>query len=73
MPHNIRLCTQKVLQMENNNVITIRLSDTVILAYNHLKLLKKHPAKLLRQGGEQLVIDTAIKYRLKLIKYKLPF
>lgn len=54
-------------------MITIRLSNEAITAYNHLKQLKKHPARLLRQGGEQLVIDTAAKNRLKLVKFKLPF
>jgi hypothetical protein len=59
--------------MDNNNVITIRLSENAIIAYNHLKKLKKHPAKLLRQGGEQLVIEMAQKNRLVLEKVKLPF
>lgn len=59
--------------MSNNNVITIRLNDNAILAYNYLKKLKKHPAKLFRQGGEQLVIDMAIKYKFTLKKIRLPF
>jgi len=73
MLHNGNISEPKVLQMNNNNVITIRLSNDAIIAYNHLKQLKKHPARLLRQGGEQLVIDTAAKNRLKLVKFKLPF
>ncbi len=57
----------------NNNVITIRLSNECIEAYRFLQSKKINPAKYLRQGGEELVIDVAFKNKFKLKKVKLPF
>ena len=57
----------------NNNIITIRLSNECIIAYRFLQSKKINPAKYLREGGEQLVIQMAQKNKLTLKKYKLPF
>mgnify|MGYP001767811510 CR=1 FL=1 len=59
----------------NNNVITIRLSDNGIVAYNFLKRKKMKPSMLLKQGGEILVIEHARKVGLKerIKKYEYPF
>ena len=57
----------------NNNVITIRLSTECIEAYRFLQSKKINPAKYLRQGGEKLVISTALKNKFTLKKVKLPF
>lgn len=57
----------------NNNVITIRLSNECIEAYRFLQSKKINPAKYLRQGGEELVISTALKNKFTLKKVKLPF
>ena len=54
----------------NTNVITVRLSDEAIEAYRFLQAKKINPAKYLRQGGEQLVIQTAQKNRFTLRKIK---
>ena len=57
----------------NNNVITIRLSSDCIEAYRFLQTKKINPAKYLRQGGEQLVIQTAKRNKFTLKKVKIPF
>lgn len=57
------------------NPISIRLSINATIAWNYLKDKKVCPDKYLRDGGEQLVIDNAIRFGLKLRikKYKIPF
>lgn len=57
----------------NNNVITIRLSTECIEAYRFLQSKKINPAKYLRQGGENMVISTALKNRFKFKKVNIPF
>ena len=57
----------------NNNVITIRLSNDCIESYRFLQTKKINPAKYLRQGGEQLVIQTAERNKFTLKKVKTPF
>ena len=57
----------------NNNVIKIRLSSDCIEAYRFLRTKKINPAKYLRQGGEQLVIQTARINKFTLKKVKIPF
>lgn len=57
----------------NNNVIAIRLSNECIEAYRFLQSKKINPAKYLRQGGENMVISTALKNRFKLKKVNIPF
>lgn len=57
----------------NSNIITIRLSNNCALAYRFLQSKKINPAKYLRLGGENLVIQTAQNNKFKLIKNKIPF
>lgn len=56
------------------NIIAIRLSYDCIEAYRFLQSKRINPAKLLRSGGEQLVIDTAQrnKFKLKTLKEMYP-
>jgi len=54
----------------NSNVITIRLNSDCIDAYRFLQSKKINPAKYLRQGGEQLVIQMAQKNKFTLKKIK---
>ena len=57
----------------NSNIITIRLSNDAITAYRFLQSKKINPAKYLRSGGEQLVIQMAQKNKFTFKKLKLPF
>ena len=61
--------------MSNYNVKSIRLSKNALLAYNYLQSKKMKPAKILKDGGERLLIDKAIKVGLKLRikKFDIPF
>ena len=54
----------------NTNVITIRISNDCMEAYRFLQSKKINPAKYLRQGGEQMVIQMASKNKLTIIKIK---
>ena len=54
----------------NTNVIAIRLSNDCMEAYRFLQSKKINPAKYLRQGGEQMVIQMASKNKLTIIKIK---
>jgi len=57
------------------NKIQISLKVSVD-CYNAILFLRSKKIKaneLLRQGGEQLVIQTAQKNKFKLVKYKIPF
>lgn len=56
---------------EPKQIISIRISVECMSAYKILQEKKINPAKYLRKGGEQLVIDMAEKYsKPKLIKVK---
>ena len=59
----------------NTNIITLRLSDEGIIAYNFLKRRKMKPSKLLKTGGEILVIQQAYSQGLKerIKKIEIPF
>ena len=56
-------------------MISIRISVECMSAYKFLQDKKINPAKYLRQGGEQLVITMAERYKLnsRIKKIKLPF
>ena len=43
----------------NNNIVTIRLSEKAIIAYRFLQEKKMKPAKILKDGGEKLLIEKS--------------
>jgi len=61
--------------MKDNKIrIGLRINKDCYDAFIFLQSINFNPAKLLREGGEKLVIETAEKMkRPKLIKIKLPF
>lgn len=61
--------------MSNNNVKSIRLSVEALSAFNFLQAKKMKPAKILKEGGEKLLIEKAVKYgfKLRIKKYEMPF
>lgn len=60
--------------MKDNKIrIAIRISKECFEAYKFLQSKRVNPAKYLRDGGEQKVIEMAQKNRFALNKVKLPF
>lgn len=60
--------------MKDNKIrIAIRISKECFESYQFLQSKHINPAKYLRDGGEQKVIEMAQKNRFTLKKYKPPF